>query len=59
MSYAASPSSHQLGMAGAYKDDTKSKGVPKFSPERCSEIWVSIMDHIVSQAKLSDNTLEK
>ena len=27
-----------------------------FSPELCSEIWFSIMDHIVRQAKLSNNT---
>ena len=48
-----------LRMVGATKDGTRSKGVPKFSPELYSKTWVSIMDHIVWQAKLSDNTLEK
>ena len=48
-----------LGMVGTTKDITRSKGVPKFSLELCSETWVSTMDHIVRQAKLSDNTLEK
>ena len=48
-----------LGMVGTTKDSTSSKGVPKFSPKLCSETLVSIMDHIVRQAKLSDNTLEK
>ena len=48
-----------LGMVSTTKDCTRSKGVPKFSPELCSESWVSIIDHIVRQAKLSDNTLEK
>ena len=48
-----------LGVIGTTKDCTRSKGVPKFSPELYSESWVSIMDHIVRQAKLSDNTLEK
>ena len=46
-------------MVGATKDSTRSKGMPKFSPELHSETWVSIVDHIVRQAKLSDNTLEK
>ena len=46
-------------MVGTIKDSTKSKSVPKFSPEFCSETWVPIMDHIVRQAKLFDNTLEK
>ena len=48
-----------LGMVGATKDSTRSKGVPKLSPELCSRAWVSIMDHIIRQAKLSDITLEK
>ena len=48
-----------LGVVGTTKDCTRSKGVPKFSPELCSESWVSIMDHSVKQAKLSGNTLEK
>ena len=48
-----------LGMVSTIKDCTRSKGVPKFSPELCSESWVSMMDHIVRQAKLSNNTLEK
>ena len=34
-------------------------GLPKFSLELCSESWVSLMNHIVRQAKLSYNTLEK
>ena len=48
-----------LGMVSTTKDFMRSKGVPKLSPELCSKSWVSIMDHIVRQAKLSDNTLEK
>ena len=48
-----------LGMVNATKDITRYKGAPKFSPELCSEMWVPVMDHIVRQAKLSDNTLEK
>ena len=48
-----------LGMVGTTKDSTRSKGVPKFSPKLYSEMWVSIIYHIVGQAKLSDNTLEK
>ena len=48
-----------LGVIGTTKDCTRSKSVPKFSPELCSKLWVSIMDHIVRQAKLPDNTLEK
>ena len=48
-----------LRMVGATKYSTSSKGVPKFSPELSSETWVPIIDHIVRQAKLSDNTLEK
>ena len=46
-------------MVSAAKDSTRSKGVPEFSPELCSKTWVPVMDHIVRQAKLSDNTLEK
>ena len=53
------PLTISLGMLGTTKDGTRSKGVQKFSLELCSETWVSIMDHIVRQAKLSDNTLEK
>ena len=41
------------------KNCTRSKSVPKFSLELCSKLWVCIMDHIVRQAKVSDNTLEK
>ena len=48
-----------LGVLGTTKDCTRSKGVPKFSPELCTKPWVSIMNHIVRQAKVSDNTLEK
>ena len=48
-----------LGVIGTTKDCTRSKDAPKLSPELCSESWVSTMDHIVRQAKLSDNTLEK
>ena len=48
-----------LGVIGTTKDCTRSKGVPKLSPELCSESWVSIIDHTVRQAKLSENTLEK
>ena len=48
-----------LGMVSTSKDGTRSKGVPKFSPGLCSKMWVPVMDHIVRQAKLSDNTLEK
>ena len=48
-----------LGVIDTTKDFTRSKGAPKFSPELSSESWVSIMDCIVRQAKLSDNTLEK
>ena len=48
-----------LGMGGTIKDSMRSKGVSKLSLELCSEMWVSIMDHIVRQVKLSDNTLEK
>ena len=33
--------------------------MPEFSPELCSKTWVPVMDHIVRQAKLSDNTLEE
>ena len=47
-----------LGMVST-KDCMESKGVPKLSLELCSELWVSIIDHIVRQVKLSDNTLEK
>ena len=47
-----------LGMVSTTKDCTRSRGVPKLSPELCSELWVSIMDQIVRQAKLSENTLE-
>ena len=46
-------------MVGATKDSTRSKGVPKFSRELISETLVSIIDYIVRQVKLSDNTLEK
>ena len=48
-----------LGMVSTTKDCTRSKGVQKFSSELCSVSWVSIMDHIVRQAKLSNNTLRK
>ena len=48
-----------LGMVSTIKDSTRSKGVPDFSPELGSRAWVSIMNHIVRQAKLSNNTLEK
>ena len=48
-----------LEIVGATKDSMRSKGVPKFSSELCSEMWVPIMDHIVRQAKLSDSTLKK
>ena len=48
-----------LGIVNTTNDSTRSKGVPKTRPELCSELWVSIMDHIVRQTKLSDNTLEK
>ena len=48
-----------LGVIGTTKDNTRSKGVLKFSLEICSKTWVFIMDHIVRQAKLSDNTLGK
>ena len=48
-----------LGMVSTTKDGIQSKGVPEFSPEICSKAWVSIINHIVRQAKLSDNTLEK
>ena len=44
-------------MVSAAKDCMRSKGMPKFSPELCSKMWVAVMDHIVRQAKLSDNTL--
>ena len=46
-------------MVNAAEDSTRSKGVPEFSPEFCSKMWVPAMDHIVKQAKLSDNTLNK
>ena len=45
-------------MVSTTKDRMRSKGVLKCSPELCSKMWVPIMDHIVRQAKLSDNTLE-
>ena len=48
-----------LGMVSDAKDYTRSKGGPKFSPELYSEMWVPVMDHIVMQAKLSDNSLEE
>ena len=48
-----------LGVVSATKDRTRSKGVAKFSPELCSKVWVSVMDHIVRQAKLSEDMLEK
>ena len=48
-----------LGVIGTTKDYTRSKGAPKFSPELCSESWVSSIDHIVRQAKLPDKTLKK
>ena len=48
-----------LGVVSTAKDSMGSKGVPEFSPELCSKTWVPVMDHIVRQAKLSDNTLEK
>ena len=48
-----------LGMVSTTKDCMRSKGVPKLRPELCSELWVSITDHFVRQAKLSGNTLEK
>ena len=48
-----------LGMVSTTNNCTRSKGVPKFSPELCKESLVSIMDHIVRQAKLYDKTLEK
>ena len=48
-----------LGVIGTTNDCTRSKSMLKFSPELCSKVWVSIMDHIVRQAKLSNNTLEK
>ena len=48
-----------LGVIGTTKDCTRSKSVPKFGPELCSKLWVSIMNYIVRQAKLSDNTLRK
>ena len=47
-----------LGVVGTTKDNMRSKGVPKFNPELYCKTWVSIMDPIVRQAKLSDNTLE-
>ena len=37
----------------------RSKGVPEFNPELCSKALIPLMDHIVRQATLSDNTLEK
>ena len=43
-------------MVSTTKDCTRSKGMPKFSPELCSESWVSIMYHIVRKAKMSENT---
>ena len=46
-------------MVSTAKDSMGSKGVPEFSPELCSKILVPVMDHIVRQAKLSDNTLEE
>ena len=48
-----------LGIISAIKERKKSKGMPEFSPELCGKMWVPVMDHIVRQAKLSDNTLEK
>ena len=48
-----------LGMVSATKASTRSKGVPELSPELCSKTWVPIMDQIVRQVKLFDNTLEK
>ena len=48
-----------LRVIGTTKDCMRSKGVPKFNPELCSELWVSIIDHSARQADLSDNTPEK
>ena len=59
MSYATSPSEHQFRDGKHYLRLHEIQGVPKFSPELCGESWVSIMDHIIRQTKLSDNTLEK
>ena len=56
---AVSPSDHLFKDGKGTKNSTKSKGVAEFSPELCSKTWVPIMDHIVRQAKLYDNTLEK
>ena len=41
------------------KDSMRCKGMPKFSLELCSKTWAPVIDHIVRQAKLSENTLEK
>ena len=46
-------------MVSITKDSTRLKGVPEFNPELCSKVWVPVMDHIVKQAKLSNNTIEK
>ena len=48
-----------LGVVSTAKDSMGCKGMPEISPELCSKKWVPVMDHIVRQAKLSDNTLEK
>ena len=50
---------HLFRVVSTAKDSIRSKDVPEFSPELCSKTWVPVMDHIVRQAKLSDNTLEK
>ena len=46
-----------LGMVST-ADSMKPKGMPEFNPEPCSKTWVLVMDHIVRQAKLSNNTLQ-
>ena len=48
----------RVGVVSAAKDSTRSKGMPKFSPELYSKMWVPVIYHIVRQAKLFDNTLE-
>ena len=48
-----------LGVENTAKGSMGSKGVSEFSPELCSKTWVSVMDHVIRQAKLSNNTLEK
>ena len=46
-------------MISTAKHITRSKGVLEFSLELCSKMWVPVMEYIVRQAKLSENTLEK